>query len=131
MARRFQRRKGIEVSSPTQRSLKKLRDAGYMAAVTERFNSFTKRRHDLFEFIDILAVKQNEVIGVQTTSQSNVGARIKKICALQSADSWLYGGTRRIVVHGWAKRGPRGKAKRWTCTETEITADQVSAEGEK
>lgn len=119
------------MSSPTTRSLKKLRDAGYMAEVVERFNRFAGPhgiRQDLFNFIDIVAVKGNDTLGIQTTTQSGVSKRIAKICALQSADSWLHGSSRRILVHGWAKRGPRGKRKVWTCSETEITPDQIQPE---
>jgi hypothetical protein len=116
------------MSSPTQRTLKKLRDAGYLAEVVERYNSFTKTHKDLFGFVDVLAVRGDEVLAVQTTSAANASARVKKICALQSADSWLHSSNRRILVHGWAKRGPRGKRKVWSCAETEIRADQIQPE---
>lgn len=102
-----------------------------MAEVVERFNRFAGPkgiRQDLFQFIDIVAVRGNDTIGIQTTTQGEVGRRIAKICALQSADSWLHGSNRRILVHGWAKRGPRGKRKVWTCSETEITQDQIQPE---
>lgn len=116
--------------SPTQRTLAKLRAEGYTVEVTEHWNPFVRRRKDLFGFIDVLAVKGDEILAVQTTtaSGSHVSARVAKICSLQSADAWLYGANRRIVVHGWAKRGPRGKRKIWTCSETEITAEQINPE---
>jgi hypothetical protein len=119
------------MSSPTQRSLKKLRAEGYMAEVVEKFNRFAGpfgQRKDLFGWMDILAVRGDEVIGVQSTSGSNASARVNKIVALQSADAWLVSRNRRIVVHGWAKRGPRGKVKRWTCAETEIRSDDLILE---
>lgn len=109
------------MSSPTQRSLKKLRDAGYLAEVTEKYNSFIKQRKDLFGFIDVLAVKGNEVLAVQTTSGSNVSARIEKIRSLQSHELWLASPNRRIVVHGWRKVGAKGKRKLWECREVEVT----------
>jgi hypothetical protein len=89
-------------SSPTQRSLAYLRDIGYEVEVVERWNPFAKRRQDLFGFVDILCVKDGETLGVQTTSDSNVAARIRKIedspmlFALRRA-GW------RIEVHGWKR----------------------------
>lgn len=105
--------------SPTQRSLKKLRDDGYTAAVTERFNPYAKVRVDLFGFIDILAFKDEMTVAVQTTSGDggNVSARVQKIMALPAAKAWAASIFRQIVVHGWAKRGPRGKRKVWECRE--------------
>jgi hypothetical protein len=88
--------------SPTARSLAHLRDQGYHAEVVEQ----TKRvpgkvwKIDLWNFIDILAIRRGEVLGVQVTSRSNVSARVKKI-----NDSPLLPLVReagiRVLVHGW------------------------------
>jgi hypothetical protein len=88
--------------TPTARSLKYLREAGYTAEVTEKFNSFTKRRNDLFGFIDILAIRENEVLGVQTTSGSNVSSRVKKIQEHENVAAVRKAGIG-IHVHGWRK----------------------------
>ncbi len=109
-------------TSPTQRSLKHLRDQGYTVAVTERWNPFARIRQDLFGFIDLLCFKGNEILAVQTTSAANISARVAKIRGIQAASLWLESPTRRIVVQGWAKRGERGKRKVWTVREVEITA---------
>jgi len=98
-------------TTPTQRSLKLLRDIGFHCAITERWNSHVKIRQDLFGFIDLLAIDKN-MIAVQTTSSDNVSARVKKIVELESARIWLEAG-HRIIVHGWSKRGAVGKVKRW------------------
>ena len=66
-------------TSPTQLSLKKLRDEGYLVAITERWNAFAKIRQDMFGFIDLLAIKDGEILAVQTTSASNMSARANKI----------------------------------------------------
>ncbi len=108
--------------SPTSRTLKKLRDEGYLAEVVERFNYFTKRRNDLFSFIDVVAIRGDETLAVQTTSGSNVSARIAKIRATQASAIWLESPSRKIVVHGWAKRGARGKRKVWSCREEFLKA---------
>lgn len=103
------------MSSPTQRSLKLLRDAGYLCQIVERWNPHAKVRSDLFGFIDILAVRGDTVIGVQTTSANNMAARVAKIRALPTFKDWLHSPSRRVHVHGWGKKGPRGKRKMWQC----------------
>jgi hypothetical protein len=103
------------MSSPTKKSLKKLRDDGYKAAVVEHWNPFAKIRQDLFGIIDIVAVKSGNTLGVQTTSYSNLGARVKKITAsdmypILKAAGW------KILCHGWKKN----KSNRWEVTEREL-----------
>lgn len=110
----------MKKTSPTQRSLKYLRDQGYLVAVTERWNPFAKIRQDLFGFIDLLAIRGNETLAVQTTSGDNVSARVDKITALQSSKLWLESPNRKIVVHGWSKRGGFGERKLWTCREVSL-----------
>jgi len=93
--------------TPTQLSLRHLREQGYTAAVVETWNSFTQTRHDLLGFIDILALRGDETVAIQTTSANNVSSRVRKIgdsehiAAVREA-GWT------IVVHGWTK-----KAGRW------------------
>lgn len=100
--------------SPTQRSLKWLRDRGYHAAVVEKWNAYARIRQDLFGICDIVAIKEDQpgIMGVQTTSGSNVSARITKCMESPSLAIWLKAGNR-FVIHGWAKRGARGERKLW------------------
>ncbi len=96
------------MGSPTVRTLKHLRDNGYVAEVVEKWNAFARIRQDLFGIIDVVAVKPGTVgvLGVQTTSYSNVSARIKKSMANKVLPVWVRAGNR-FVVHGW-KKGVRG-----------------------
>lgn len=110
-------------TSPTQRSLKKLKAEGWLCAIVEKYNSFIKVRQDLYGFGDILAVRKGgETMIVQTTSGSNFAARMAKIKALPAAAIWhcppVY---RTIMVHGWRKVGARGAVKRWECREELVT----------
>lgn len=105
----------MAATSPTRRSLKLLRDQGYSAWVVEYYNFFAKQRIDLFGIIDIVAVGDGKTLGVQTTSDSNVSARVHKIrespyLQVLVESGWL------IVVHGWRK----GKNGRWKVREVEI-----------
>lgn len=106
--------------TPTQRSLKELRQRGYLVAVVERWNQYARVRQDLFGFIDLLAIRGDETLAVQTTSGANVAARVEKIKTTQAADVWLESLSRKIVVHGWRKVGAAGKRKLWDLREVEV-----------
>lgn len=111
------------MSSPTQRSLKMLRDDGWTAEVVEKWNPHVRQRKDLFGFADVIAMKPGEVPRlIQVTSGSNTAARIAKIREEPMAATALQSGFA-IEVHGWrklkVKRG--GKAERWTPKIEQIT----------
>ena len=97
------------MSSPTQRSKKYLEEQGYFVWIVEHWNSFAKIRQDLWGFADLLAIKPNEILAVQTTSGSNVSARVKKINNHENVVKVRQAGIR-IHVHGWAK----GKNNRYS-----------------
>jgi hypothetical protein len=96
--------------SPTQLSLKMMRDQGYYAEVVERYNSFTRKRNDLFGFVDVLCLRPGEVVGVQTTSYGNMSARIKKIREHENFKTTTDAGIK-VVVHGWHKVNNRWKVR--------------------
>ena len=104
------------MSSPTSRSLDLLRKDGWTACIVERYNSFSKRYNDLYGFIDVLAMcPRRGFLAVQTTSDSNVTARLAKIAAEPRSLTWIEAGGR-IVVHGWKKGGARSeKPGKWIC----------------
>ena len=109
------------MTSPTQRSLKLLRDEGFTAQVVEKYNMFAHKRLDLLGFIDIVAIKKgmNGVLGVQTTSTGNIRAREKKLRALPEFKLWLETNNR-VELQGWSKKGKKGKRKLWTVVREEI-----------
>jgi len=111
--------------TPLQRSLKKLKDEGWMTAIVEKWNPWAKIRQDLWGFGDILAFRKDEVLIIQTTSDANVSARKTKILALQASSLWLESSQRKLVIHGWSKKGPRGKRKAWVCRVVELTKEQL------
>lgn len=115
------------MKSPTAQSLKLLRDQGWTVQVVERWNPFAKRRVDLFGVVDILCMNsQSGFLGVQTTSASNVSARLTKIRNEPRALTWLEAGGK-LIVHGWSKKGPRGKRKIWECRIEEITIENYDS----
>lgn len=105
--------------TPTARSLRWLKAKGFHAAIVERWNSFSKTRHDAFGVADLLCFNSRATYLVQCTTAANLAAREAKVRAWDGLADWLAGG-RRILLHGWAKRGARGKRKVWEVTEREI-----------
>ena len=99
-------------TSPTQRTLQLCKKAGWTAQVVERWNPFANIRQDLFGVIDVVALDGSRIIGIQTTSGSNVAARLAKIRDTPAAAMWLRSGGV-LIVHGWRKLA----SGRWECRE--------------
>ena len=99
-----------------------LRNEGFRVGTCEHWNSFVGRRFDLFGFIDLMAIREGEIIGVQASSASGHSARRNKILGLDDARAWLEAGGK-IWIITWRKatlkRG--GKASRWVHRLEEIT----------
>jgi hypothetical protein len=92
--------------SPTQLTLRKLRNDGWTAEVVERWNPHARVRNDLWGFVDVLAIKGDVTLGVQTTSASNVAARVHKIADHPNLPLVREAGWR-LEVHGWSKKDGR------------------------
>ena len=109
-------------SSPTQKSIAHLKNLGYMVGIVEHYNAFSRRRHDLFNFIDILAVhpKKKQTLGVQTTTQRNISNHMNKMLPMEKVRLWLESGNL-LEIHGWVKRGKKGKRKLWELDCRKIT----------
>jgi len=93
--------------SPTQRSLKHLREAGYLCQVTEHWNQWARVRQDLFGFIDILAIRDAEILAVQACIRSDVATRATKIANHPNVGAVRKAGIR-IEVWGWGTVGGHG-----------------------
>jgi hypothetical protein len=102
--------------TPTQRSLRHLRAAGYLAEVVEKWIPGANIRRDLFGFGDVLAIREAEVLLVQSTSGSNVAARVTKIAEAEHVGAVRKAGIR-ITVHGWRKAA----SGRWTLREVDCS----------
>lgn len=96
----------------------RLRRDGYLVAVVEKWNPWTKTRHDLYGIGDLLAIRDDETLLVQATSKANVSHRIVKIHANAFLPRLLRAGWR-VEVHGWAKAARTG---RFECRVVEISA---------
>ncbi len=116
------------MSSPTSRSLALLRADGYTVARVEHWNPHARVRQDLFGVYDILAIRADAVgvLGVQTTSASNLGARRKKLTDCPAVRIWLQGGNA-VELHGWQKIGHRWICKRRPLTLADLPSRAQSA----
>lgn len=106
----------MAAKTPTQLSLAMLREDGWFCWITEHWNSFSRTRQDLWGFVDIIALKPGQILGVQTTTATNMSARIKKI-----ADHENVGHVRdaniMIHVHGWHQDDKR----KWHCKVKDVS----------
>jgi hypothetical protein len=95
------------LSSLNQRTIALFTERGYSCTVVESYNSFTKRKKDLFGIFDVLAVGNQETVGIQITSKSNMAARMRKIQESEYLPEIIRSGWR-VVVIGWYKK-PNGR----------------------
>jgi len=103
------------MASQNQRTVALLKERGHMCDICESYNSFTRRKKDLFSIFDILAIGNGETVGVQITSKSNMSSRIKKISESEYLPEHVRSNWK-ILVLGWFKQ-PNG---RWDCKEFEF-----------
>jgi hypothetical protein len=116
--------------SPTQRALAHCKKQGWVAYVTDRWNSFAKVRQDLLGFIDLIVLDGNGggPLGVQVTTGAHVAERIAKIRAEPRSAAWL-ASPARIEVWGWSKQGARGKRKLWELRRVNVAASDFASVG--
>ena len=88
----------------TQRSLANLRDRGYRPWVVEQWNPYAHVKKDLYGFLDIVALHKEKsgLLGIQTTTASNLAARITKAEGLEAFRWWIAAGNS-VEFHGWHK----------------------------
>src|SRR5574343_179294 len=120
--------------SPTQRTLRALRERGLVCEVVEKYNQYAGPhglRRDLFNIIDIIALGPSGVIGVQSCGNSFSDHYIKLTTdKYQETHNWL--STPGCTLELWAwrkvkvKRG--GKAEMWQPRVVEITMADLMPE---
>lgn len=108
--------------TPTQRSLAKLRAEGCdLVQVVEKWNPHARIRQDLFGVVDILAIRDGQTIAIQSTSGTNVNARVTKIAESEAIAHIRKAGWT-FHVHGWRKTKPRGqKVAKWDCRVVDVS----------
>lgn len=118
--KRTSERKARRMASPTERSLKLMRERGYEPYVVERWNAFAKCRIDLFGFLDLLCLGHNEIVGVQSCALSDVSKRIDKIANHKNVARVRKAGIR-ILVQGWESKKAYGKRSEVKFREVDVS----------
>jgi len=114
--------------SPTQRTLKAMREQGRLVANVEKFNRFGGThgiRIDAFGWIDLLVIDPADgIIGVQSCGQDYAG-HVRKITEERNEAVYEWLKHARAELWGWRKiklkRG--GKAMRWRPRIGDIVLD--------
>ncbi len=109
--------------SPTARTLNFFRKQGAIAESVEKWIPIPKHpgggvRRDLWG-ADILVRQGALLMAVQSTSGSNHSSRVTKSLANPAVLNWLHCGVT-FYIYSWAKKGARGKVKRWTPKITQL-----------
>ena len=102
-----------------------MREQGYDAEVVERWVPGANVRHDLFGFIDIIAFRGAQVIGIQATTMHNMAARYKKILDNPIATRWLAAGCE-IRIVGWRKFTKKVNGKLWHPSEINVLEGEIA-----
>lgn len=123
--------------TPTQRTLKALRDRGMECQVVEQWKAYAKRpgggppgiRKDLFGIIDVIALDQRRgVIGVQCCGLDFAG-HVRKLTESHARQSynWLTTPGTALEIWGWRKvvKKPGQRRKVWEPRIREITLDDL------
>ena len=93
--------------SPTQRTLKALRDRGLESAIVEKYNAFVGKhgiRQDLFGIIDVISLGPQGVIGVQSTGEA-FSEHLKHMTRARAKQciKWLRTPGTSLELWGWRK----------------------------
>ena len=112
--------------TPTQRTLRALRQQGLVCAVVEKWNAHARVRQDLFGIVDVIALDPARgFIGVQCTGANGWSDHWQKLTVdkAQEVLQWLETPGGVVELWAWrqikAKRG--GKALIWQPRIAEIT----------
>lgn len=94
------------MTSPTQRTLKALREQGRICGIVERFNHYAGPhgiRQDLFGFIDIICIDPEQgIVAVQSCGQS-FSEHIKKMTEERGEIMSLWLEHAPVELWGWRK----------------------------
>lgn len=118
-----------EIMTPTQRTIRELKNRGLVCAIVEKWNAYAKIRQDMFGIIDIIALDpQRGVIGVQACG-SAFSAHYHKLTEEKAQETydWISTPGTHLELWGWRKikkvRG--GKAMIWEPRIQEITLEDL------
>jgi hypothetical protein len=91
-------------TSAVPRTLKLLREEGYMPDVVEQYNAFSGQRKDMYGFADIIAIDDKDTLAVQVCGV-DFASHITKMTEERKVAivAWLKAPGREAVLIGWRK----------------------------
>jgi hypothetical protein len=105
--------------TPTQRTLAECRKRGWEVDIVERrVHRFVTK--DFLGCIDIIAITDTGLLGIQACAGASHAARAAKCRAEPRVSAWLSAGAR-LAVWSWSKRGKRAERKLWALREEAIS----------
>lgn len=108
--------------SPLQRTTEVLREQDCLYWKVEYWNPWAKKKIDLFNIIDVVALDIGLTIGIQVTG-ADLASHRKKLAEKhpEYTRAWLAAGNE-LCIHSWRKLKKKrgGKAKYWHCKKTDV-----------
>jgi len=96
---------------------------GWRVANVEKWNPATGTKNDLFGMFDLLAIRGDQTMGVQTTSKTNLASHVKKMRAAEAlADLLLAGWV--VMLHGWWQ--PKAPKTHWEVIEVDMGQEALT-----
>lgn len=92
------------------KTMKLIRDEGFFIGKVEHYNSFSRKKQDLFGIIDYVAMGNGMIVGVQSTSYSSKSAHRMAILESSVLPVWLRSGGKFILVC-WKKNAIKKSKK--------------------
>ena len=103
-----------------QRSLKLIKNYGWFYEITEHWNQYTRRRHDLWGFCDILCLDGKRTIAIQCCG-ADLAKHRDKIYENEYIRAWLAAGNELEIWSFTKRKKVRGKrATYWHCKVTNV-----------
>lgn len=103
-----------------QRSLKLIKEYGWFYEITEHWNQYIRRRHDLFGFCDILCIDGSRIVAIQAMG-ADIGKHKQKMYENEFVIPWLKANND-LEMWAWRKlKKVRGKkATYWHCKKIDV-----------
>ena len=116
--------------TPTQRTIRALRNNGVVCAIVEKWIPGANIRKDMFGIIDVIGLDpQRGVLGIQCCAGSGFSSHLEKILYdnAQATKDWLSTPGTCLEVWGWRKVKVKkgGKAMVWEPRVQEITLEDL------
>lgn len=90
----------MAVSKYNEKTLTWMKKQGWRIGFASSWNAFSRRRHDLFGFIDYVGLDGQNIFAVQSTSYNDHSPHLHKITGecREAAKDWIRGGGEILLI---------------------------------